>query len=230
MRLLILLSFLLGLPAAAAAEASLAEILARVEAAYGTTAPAAIRETGTTSSQRRGEGRLTRLYRAPDHFRIDIAYAGGGESRGLAGPRAWAQEQAANPALRGAIVLQAARIGLPWNLLARRAAALDRGSEPGPDGRPRRAVELPLEEGLRLLLEIDPESGRILRPRGLQNVGPSIVEFATEYSDFRRRGERLHAALEQHYAMGRHIGHSTIEQVDYPATIGDDEFLPPGAR
>lgn len=211
---------------AACAADPLQEIFAKVEAAYGTQPPAAISEAGTTVSFRLGNGALTRLYKAPDRFRIEIRYATRTELRTMAGTNAWQQGEPANPMLRGAIALQAARIALPWNLLARRAEAVDRGPVAGPDGKMLRQVEFPLEPQLKLVVEIDAQTGYILRSRGIQSVGGTPMEFATVYSDFRKRDGRIHAAREDHFAMGHHTGYSLIESVEYPVQVPDSAFLP----
>ncbi|HEY0845565.1 MAG TPA: hypothetical protein VGE12_09360 [Noviherbaspirillum sp.] len=201
-------------------------LLDRVAAAYGGKPPAAMIETGKTISFRRGEGVLERLYKAPDRFRIRIDYPAASESRTMIGARAWQQGTSANPILRGAIALQLARIALPWNVLERPSAATDLGTVSGPAGKSVRAIAFRMEEALELVIEIDPESGRILRSRGIQSVGRNTLEFATEYSDFRITDGRLHAAREEHFAMGQHTGYSLIEKVAYPATIPDSDFTP----
>lgn len=204
----------------------LKDLFAKTAAAYGAKPPAARVEHGMTTSFRRGEGALLRLYKAPDRFMIRIDYATGAETRSLVGAAAWQQGTLANPILRGAIALQTARIALPWNMLGSPAAVVDLGAGSTPDGKPVRAVEFALGEGLKLIVEIDPASGRMLRSRGIQSLGGGTMEFATDYSDFRTIGGRLHAAREEHFAMGRHTGFSVIERVEYPATIADKEFLP----
>lgn len=201
-------------------------LLAKVASAYGATAPTAVVEEGKTTSFRRGEGRLLRQYKAPDRFSIRIDYSTGSEARVMIGEKAWQQGAAANPMLRGAIALQLARIALPWNMLARRSALVDLGPVSTEDGKARHAIEFPLEEQLKLVVEVDPETGHILRSRGIYRMGEGTMEFATAYSDFRRVAGRLHAAREEHYAMGQHTGFSVIEKIGYPATLADNAFTP----
>lgn len=202
------------------------EILEKIAGAYGTTPPAAMVEEGTTTSFRRGEGKLLRHYKAPDRFSIRIDYATGSEVRTMAGEKTWQQGAPANPVLRGAIALQVARIALPWNMLEKRSSLVDLGAVSTPDGKTGRAIEFPLEDQLRLVLEVDPETGRILRSRGIYRMGDNTMEFATAYSDFRNSNGRLHAAREEHYAMGQHTGFSVIEKVSYPATLPESLFGP----
>lgn len=210
----------------ARAEQTIASVLAKVADTYGAKAPQAVRETGTTTSFRRGEGALMRQFKAPDRFRIDITYDTGSESRALVGSNAWQQGQTANAAMRGAIVLQAARLALPWSLLGNPTALVDLGAVSGPAGRTWRALELPMADGMRLIAEIDPVTGRMMRSRGIQMVMGTTIEFATEYSDFARNGEHLYAGSEQHYAMGQHIGHSHIQRIEYLDTLPDNAFSP----
>lgn len=210
----------------ARAEQTIASVLAKVADTYGAKAPQAVRETGTTTSFRRGEGALMRQFKAPDRFRIDITYDTGSESRALIGSNAWQQGQAANAAMRGAIVLQAARLALPWSLLGKPTMLVDLGAVSGPAGRTWRALELPMADGMRLIAEIDPVTGRMMRSRGIQTVMGTTIEFATEYFDFARNGEHLYAAAEQHYAMGQHIGHSHIQRIEYLDTLPDSAFSP----
>ncbi|WP_420473284.1 hypothetical protein [Noviherbaspirillum sp. ST9] len=198
------------------------DLLARIAAAYGTTAPTAIVEEGTTTSFRRGDGKLLRQYQSPDRFSIRIDYSTGSEARVMVGEKAWQQGAPANPMLRGAIALQVARIALPWNMLAKRSSLVDLG--PVPAGG--HAIEFPLEEQLKLVVEVDPASGRILRSRGIYRMGEGTMEFATAYSDFRTVNGRLHAAREEHYAMGQHTGYSVIEKVSYPRDLPDSAFKP----
>jgi len=211
---------------AARAEEALDQLLNRVATVYGKQAPTAIRETGTTVSFRQGNGTLSRIFKSPDRFRIEIRYAARGESRAMVGNDAWAQGEPANPVLRGAIALQAARIALPWNMLANRGAVTDLGPIASADGKMLRAVEFSLGQQFKMIAEIDPQSGYILRSRGIQSVGGNAMEFATVYSGFRKQDGRAHAAREDHFAMGQHTGYSLIEEVDYPDEIPDSAFRP----
>jgi len=179
----------------AVAGETLKDVLAKTAAAYGARPPAAKIERGVTTSFRRGEGALLRLYQAPDRFLIRIDYPNGAETRSLTGASAWQQGVPANPVLRGAIALQTARIALPWTMLPKTAAVSDLGMISTPDGKRVRAAELAMEDGLKIVVELDPDNGRMLRSRGIQTVGTGTMEFSTVYSDFRSTGGRLHAGL-----------------------------------
>lgn len=202
------------------------QLFDKVAAAYGALAPTAIRATGSTTSPQRGSGALVRLFKAPNLFRSEISYASGMEVRTLRGPLAWHQNTPANPMQRGAIVLQAARVALPWNLLSARASAIDLGAALTSQGQSVRVIELALEPQLKLVVEIEPETGHMLRSRSIQSIGTGAMEFTTDYSDFRSENGRVHAGREEQFVMGQHIATSVIDKVEYPATIPDSAFMP----
>ena len=221
----VLCALTLSLAGAAGAAESMPQIFSKVAAAYGGPAPTAMVETGTTTSFTRGPATLLRQYQAPDRFRIEINYASGSEVHSMVGDSAWMQGKPSNPTLRGAVALQAARMALPWNMLARQDAAIDRGELAGPEGKSVRVFELALEDKLKLVVEIDAESGHILRSRGIQTIGNNTMEFATGYSDFKTASGRTYAAHEEHYAMGQHTGYSNISKIDFPESIPDSAFM-----
>ncbi len=217
------LSMLAGGPAIAAD--SLQAVLAKVASVYGP-APGAIRETGTTFSVLEGEGTLLRLYRFPDRFHIEIAYAEAFDNRTMIGDKTWNKQATANRMSRGAIVLQAARIALPWSMLARQSAALDRGAASLTDGRAVRVIEVPLAETLTMLVDVDPETGYIVRSRGMQVLAQTEIEFATMFSDFKSRDGRVYAAREEQFAAGRKTGYSFLDKVEYLDSLPDSAFAP----
>lgn len=218
----------LMLAAGTAGAADLATLLGRIAEAYGAAGqPATIVQTGHTVSNARGEGALRRAWRGPARFRIDLHYASGVETRILNGSQAWQHNRQMSDAFRGALRLQAARLALPWNLLAARDTLRDAGEQTLTDGRILHFVELPLDAGLRLIAEVDPASGRILRSRGIISGerGGEMV-FGTVYEDFRTTQGRLYPAVEHHYAMGRFIGRSVIEKVEFDVPVDDKLFRP----
>jgi len=200
-------------------------ILDKVAAVYGSQMPVAIRITGSTISFSRGEGALVRLFKSPDRFRNEITYASGPEVRTMVGPMAWNQNKPANPALRGAIALQAARIALPWNVLARRTSVNDMGRSEV-DGKPVQTLEFTLEPALKMLLQIETDSGHIVTSRGIMIAGERTMEFSTRYSDFRSVAGRTYATHEEQYAMGQHIGHSRIQNIEFLDALPDSAFAP----
>lgn len=210
-----------------AAAADLGPLLERIVQAYGTAAPpASILQRGRTVSHMQGEGRLLRAWRGAERFRIEIHYPAGVETRIVDGPLAWQRNRPGSPSFRAALLLQAARVALPWNLLAARDTLRDGGEHAFGDGR-LHFVELPLAGGLRLVAEVDPASGRVIRSRGILPGHPGgEMVFGTLYDDFRTVDGRLYAGIEHHYAMGRYIGHSVIETVEFDTPIADALFRP----
>ena len=224
-RVLLLCMLCIFLPDRALAADPLAQVLDKVATAYGP-APGAIRETGTTFSVLEGEGSLMRLYRFPDRFHIEIAYSIASEDRTMICAQAWNKRAPANDMTRGSIALQAARIALPWSLLSRQSAAIDRGTASAPEGRTVRVIEVPLGEALRMLVDVDPQTGYVLRSRGIYVTVGTALEFATLFSDFRKAGGRVHAACEEQYAAGAKTGYSFIEKVEYLESLPDSAFAP----
>jgi hypothetical protein len=215
-------------PLAAAAE--LDDLLERVAAAYGNageTRPPAMRQTGVTySALRRQEGALHRTYQRPDRLRIEIRYPDKEEVRILRGGAAWKEGEAMSDAFHGAMVLQAVRLDLPWNLLTARGLLRDLGTTAMGDGPPLRILEWPLTGGLDMQVGIDPDSGRIVHVLGRIVSGGGEMEFGTRYEDFRRQDGLLYAAMERHYVMGRPTGYTRIEQVEFLDRLPDDLFEP----
>lgn len=210
-----------------AVAADLGPLLERIVQAYGTaTPPTSILQRGRTISHVQGEGTLLRAYRGAERFRVEIRYPAGVETRIIAGPHAWQHNRPLKAAFRGALVLQAARVALPWNLLEARDTLRDGGEHAFGDGR-LHFVELPLAEGLRLVAEVDPSSGRILRSRGIvPGYHGGEMVFGTVYDDFRTAGGRLYAAVEHHFAMGRYVGRSLIDTVEFDTPLADALFRP----
>lgn len=218
---------LLGLALTAPALADAGAFLARVVAAHGGgAAPAAIHERGVTESTRRGKGPVERWWQAPDRFRIEIRYPGAAESRLLRGAEAWQQGRPATAAFRGALVLQAARMALPWRLLENAQRVSDLGTRPDSTGNPARMLEWQVQENIRLIVEIDPATLLIRRSRGIMSFNNAAMEFATGYEDYRTVDGRQVAMTERHYAMGRFIGTTTLDSVEFPAVLPAPTFSP----
>lgn len=231
-RFLLVGLLVVGWPATASADNSLDALLSRLAEVYGGTdllvRTKAVIQTGTTYSiMRDSSGPVMRAYQHPDKLRIEIRYPGSDpETRTLMGPHGWRRGVPVQGPFHASMVLQAARMGLPYNLLEGRGRLRDRGTVTGENGKALRAVELPLSENMHLIVEIDPASGRILKTRGVLSMGGNRMEFITAYEDFRRKDGRLYAAKEVHYAMGRRTGYTHIEQVEFRDRLSDALFLP----
>lgn len=207
--------------------ADVAGLLDDVVAAYGGGAtPTAIHERGTTESLRRGLGPVERWWQAPDRFRIEIQYPGATESRLMRGREAWQQGQPATPAFHGAVVLQAARMALPWRLRDNAAQVSELGATPPGNVKQLRTLEWRVQDGIRVFVEIDPETRLILRSRGVLTINDSSMEFATAYENYRLISGRRVAMTERHFAMGQYIGSTTLESVEFPDTLPAPTFDP----
>jgi hypothetical protein len=197
-------------------------LVARVLAAYGGRAALerarVVREEGTvTSLMHPGAGRMVRLLSRPASLRVEIAYPGSPPEvrvvHGGHGDRDGV-EVTGTPA-HAAMVLQAARLALPLALAEPGAKISDRG-EVELDGRKLRAIALALPDGLEVVAEIDPQSGRILRSVGAMPVPGSggRIEFATVYSDFRKVAGVLFAFHEANWARGQRTGDTSLEKIE----------------
>ena len=223
----ILAAGLAWLALAAPALADVGALLAEVVAAHGGgAAPAAIHERGTTESMRRGIGPMERWWQAPDRFRIEIAYPGAAESRLLRGAEAWQQGQPATTAFHGALLLQAARMALPWRLQQNAQRVVDLGAGRSSQGRPLRILEWPVQEGIKLIVEIDAETRLIHRSRGILTLNRASMEFATGYENYRSIDGRRIAMTERHFAMDQYTGSTKLDSVEFPAVLPAPTFDP----
>lgn len=213
--------------------AGIDDLLAKVSIAYGGEAARqgakGMRQKGVTySNMRKMEGRILRAYQAPDRLRIEIRYPDAEEIRILNGPHAWKQEQPMTGPFHGALVLQAARLALPWNLLEARDRLRDLGTKKFGDTQELHVLELPLGSGLVMEVGIEPESGRITRSLGKVAGSMGVMEFGTAYEDFRTQDGRLYAATEQHFAIGQPTGTTRIDHVEFLEALPESLFTPPG--
>lgn len=209
------------------ARADAAAFLDEVVAEYGGgTAPTAIHERGVTESTRRGKGPMERWWQAPDRFRIDIGYAGTPEQRLLRGAEAWQQGRPAVAAMHGALMLQAARMALPWQMRDNARQVVDLGEPPTGFRKPLRTLQWQVREGIQLIVEIDPDTMLVQRSRGILTINHSSMEFGTVYENYQRVDGRMVAMLERHFAMGQYIGSTTLESVEFPAVVPAPTFDP----
>jgi hypothetical protein len=216
---------------ATAAEEAIGILLDRVAAAYGgrdrLAATTAFEQYGmTVSAMHLQPGRLHRAFQYPDRLRIDIRYGeDDSELRVLAGASAWQQGTPVSGPQYSAMLLQAARLGLPSTLLDHRDKVRDAGTITGRNGDTLRALELSFHGNLRLVAGIDPDTGRILESRGIIALDEDRgMEFAALYDDFRKVGGRLFAFSETHYAMGAAMGRTTLEHIDIAEELPGELF------
>lgn len=187
-----------------------------------------MRQVGTVASTVRGgtSGRMTRIFQHPDRLRVEIAYPGEElEVRVLDRDRGFRRGTAVRGPPLEAMVLQAARMALPLLLQERRNELVDLGNQTV-GGKSYRAIEPPLSKGLRLTAYVDPATGLIFRSGGRAGHGPSEIEFATAYADFRKVDGVLIAFQEKTYALGRHTGNTALEKVELLSAPPEGAFRP----
>jgi hypothetical protein len=204
------LTILAALLVAASAHAqSLDEVVSNVMKEYGGKAAWAkvtsLRETGTVIPvMRKGDGKLTRTWSAPDKLTVEIAYPTETEVRIVDGDHGTRNgKEVTGPSL-DAMKLQAARLELPMLLVSKRAALKDLGTKDGI-----RAIEIPLSDTLTLMVNIDSKTSHILRSTGKA----SGLEFVVDYSDFRRVGGLLFPFAEAGMAMGMPTANTKFDAI-----------------
>lgn len=194
------------------------------------TAGQVVQRGSVTSTMRGGVGgRLVRVYQRPIRLRVEIDYPGGEtEVRILDGGRGWRNGGEASGPMYRAMLLQAARLGMPAVLSEFRSSLEDRGSVDR-DGRERRVLALSFHRGLEVIAEIDPETGHVLRSEGSIHdaEGETTLRFATEYSDFREVEGILVPFHEVNWAQGRRTGETQLESVEFETDLPPGTFHPP---
>lgn len=209
-------------------------LLEQVAKAYGgqeaIAAAMSFRQSGNTySAMRKTEGNITRTYRYPDHLRIEIQYGkDASELRVLAGPQAWKDDQPQGEPFYSAMLLQAARLGMPAILFEHHQQVRDIGTIASIQGKQLNALELKFHGNLRLIVGIDPESGHILESHGILEMKGKEMKFSTTYANFYMEGEHLFALEEGHYAMGNQTGHTRLQRIEVTPDLPDALFHPRG--
>ena len=207
----------LALCAASSSAESLDQLVSRVARAYGgekaLSRVKAFRETGTLETSR-GVARTVRIFAPPDRLRVEIEYpGGGGELRVLDGETGYRDGEKVVGAPRDAMILQAARLDLPFLLLRNRKKLVDLG-ELKREGKPMRGIGVALGGSLVLAVTVDPASARIVRSEGGLPGPAGQIRFATDYSGFREAGGVLFAFQEENFASGQHTGETKLEKID----------------
>jgi len=229
MRRIIWLGFvLLGLATAAAEDSG--ALIDKVVAAYGGSAAlektAAIREEGRVEASMRvgSSGPIVRTYARDSKLRIQIGEPPKfTEVRVLDGTKGWRNGQESTGVSFEAMVLQAARLDLPWLLLKHKFKLVDKGSVER-DGRQLRVLELPLENGLLVTAGIDATTGHILFSSGTTKT--STMTFETAYADFRTVKGILFAFKETNLAQGTKTAETILSKIELLKKAPEDAFKP----
>jgi hypothetical protein len=182
------------------------DLVTKVLKAYGGAAAwskvTSFRETGTvTPAMRPGQGTLTREWQRPDKLRVEIVYPTNTEIRIVDGDHGTQNGKEATGMGLDAMRLQAARMVVPLLLVERRSSlrAVDAHT-----------IEIPLPPSMTLRLEVDPQSGHILK----STSKTSGIDFSTNYSDFRMVDGLLFAFREENTAGGTKTGTNEISKVE----------------
>ncbi len=196
-------------------------------------AAAIVVQRGTvTSSMREGPpGALVRIYERPIRLRVEIEYPESEpETRILDGGLGWRNGLRASGPMYDAMLLQAARLGLPMILLDFVDSLEDHG-ELVREGSRRRVIGLGFHGGLHVKAEIEAATGRILRTEGTIEGGSGRppLTFATEYAGFRDVGGVLVPFHEVNFAQGTRTGETRIESVELLDRVPSGTFHPPVA-
>ncbi len=200
---------LLWLAALSGQPLALDDLIAKVLNAYGGAAAwsnvTSFRETGTvTPAMRPGQGTLTREWQRPDKLRVEIAYPTNTEVRIVDGDRGSQNGKEATGMGLDAMRLQAARLVAPLLLMEKKSSLHAVGN----------TIEIPLSTLMTLTIEIDPESGHIIK----STSKTSATEFSTTYSDFRMVDGLLFAFREENSAGGTKTGTNEISKVEITRT------------
>ena len=219
----------LGLVTAAGAEDAGA-LVDKMVRAYGGQAAleksGVIREEGKVEATMRvgSSGPIVRTYARESKLRIQI---GDGpkftEVRVLNGAKGWRNGQEATGVSYEAMVLQAARLELPWLLMKRKTKLVDKGQMER-DGRQLRVLELPLENGLSVSAGIDPMTGQILFSSGKTKTGS--MTFETSYDDLRMVEGVLFAFKESNLAQGTKTAETILSKIEILKEVPEDAFRP----
>lgn len=172
-----------------------------------------VRESGTVQAAMRmgSSGSIERLFTRPMKLRVEV---GTNEVRLVDGPKGWRNGKEVTGVQYEAMLLQAVRLDLPWELLTHKDKLVEKeGREL--DGTRLRVVELPLENGLSVSAGIDPDTGRI-QWSSSDSTGGSTggMNFETHYSDFRQIDGFLFAFKEVNLVHGTKTADTSLSKIE----------------
>ena len=206
---------------AAAAGDDLGALVDKIAGAYGGRTNlediAAVRETGRVEAAMRvgSSGPIVRTFARPLKLRVEIGDASKPtEVRVLDGATGWRNGKESTGVGYEAMVLQAVRLDLPFQLLSQRKVLVEK--EPMDfEGKRLRVVELPLENGLSVRAGVGTETGRILFSTGTTRAGSTgPMTFETRYDNFRTVEGRLFAFKETNFAGGTKTAEIVLSKIE----------------
>ena len=215
---------------AATAGEDLGALVDKIAGAYGGRAAlekiAAVRETGRVEPATRvgNSNPMVRTFARPLKLRVEVGDASKPtEVRVVDGATGWRNGKESTGEGYEAMVLQAVRLDLPFQLLSQRKALVEK--EPmDSQGKRLRVVELRLEHDLAIIAGIDPETGRILFSTGTTKAGS--MTFETRYDDFRTVDDRLFAFKETNFAGGTKTAEIVLSKIELLKAAPPGAFKP----
>jgi hypothetical protein len=222
------LSLLLSLLCSASLTANAApvdEVVTRVINAYGGMAEwssaESVSETGrVTSTMRATDSPIARSFQYPATLRVEIGRENGAEIRTLKDGHGWKNDAEVTGPQLDAMLLQAARMGLP-RLLADPTSNVKDNGEVERDGKKYRELEVELPNKMSLVVQIDRSDWHIVRSIGrapTPQFGTGTIEFVTDYLDFRLVDGLLFSFHEINYAQGTKTGETKLEKIHVART------------
>jgi len=226
--ILILLLFLITVPAAIAAEGpDVDTVLERIIEAYGGETNLhklndSVQEWDVHALHSDTHGSDVRSIHIPGRLKVELTYPEKTETRVLNGASAHVvfsgqSPRSASPPQRDAMHLQLMRLYSPLVLSANRDG-LNLTIEDGMCG-----LTL-FEDGLRADYLVDMETWRIVKVLGTLSVGSMEMKFLTEYSDFRFRDGVLVHEVENKFAGGVNTAVLRLRDVRFNAGLGYGDF------
>lgn len=229
MKFLLTLSLSMSCLAFSAPGADVGSLMDKVADAYGGRVAlekiVAVRQTGTVQAAVRmgSSGSLVRLFARPQRLRVEVST---NEVRLVDGPKGWRNGTEVTGIQYEAMVLQAVRLDLPWQLLAHKDKLVEK--EPRDlAGKRLRVVQLPLENGLSVSAGIEPDTGRVLWSSS-DSTGGSMggMNFETDYDDFRKVDGLLFAFKEVNLVHGTKTADTTLTKIELLKAVPKEAFEP----
>jgi hypothetical protein len=146
--------------------------------------------------------------------------------RVLDGTNGWRNGKSVTGPSYEAMVLQAVRLDLPFQLLSNKTKLVEK--EPSQyQGHKVRTIELPLDNGLAVTAGIDPETGRILFSTGQTGAGPmGRLSFQTDYDNFQTVDGILFAWKETNIANDTKTADIALAVIELLKETPRDAFKP----
>ena len=178
------------------------------------------------SSHYNGAAIVKRIYSRPNKLRIEIQdHSGKSESRILVGQRGWHNADEVPPAMVRSMYLQAARLDLPYLIMKAGESIKIIESTKSDDARDLKSLEVPMEDGLRLIAVINMETGYIVSSHGFVKITPDQeIEFTTLYSNHKELDGVVVAIDESQFVQGQPTGKTMLNKLEVIKDLEDAVF------